>query len=99
MPQVAVFLTDAPSSQINNVSSNGGGSAWEAAAVNLRAAGPDGVRIAVVLLAEAADAYDNDATARATIDNVIGPDGIVVKTASYAAAADPANSFIRLAGW
>ncbi|MGB0849134.1 MAG: vWA domain-containing protein, partial [Thiolinea sp.] len=94
VPQVAVILTDAPNSQINNVADNGGGTAWEAAAANLRAAGPDGVRIAVILLAEAADAYDNDAASRATIDNVVGTDGIVIKTSTYAAAADPANGFI-----
>lgn len=95
VPQVAVFLTDAPSSQINNVSGNGGGTAWEAAAANLRNAGPDGVRIAVVLLAEAADAYDNNAASKATIDSVIGNDGIVIKTSSYALAADPAESYIQ----
>lgn len=95
VPQVAIILTDAPASQINNTSFNGGGFVWEAAAANLRNAGPEGVRIAVVLLAEAADAYDNNAAARATIDDVIGDDGIVVRTSSYAMAADPANGYIE----
>ncbi len=48
----------------------------------------------VVLLAEAADAYNNDATARSHIDYVIGNDGMVVTTSNYAAAADPVNGFI-----
>ncbi len=93
VPQVAVILTDAPDFQINNPG-NGGTTLWEAAAANLRAAGPDGTRIALVLLAEAADAYDNNAAARATIDKVVGSDGIVIKTSTYASAADPVNGFI-----
>lgn len=100
VPQVAVILTDAPSSQINNVSGNGGGSAWEAAAANLRAAGPDGTRIALILIAEAAEAYTPgspgySAASKATIDAVVGANGIVITTDTYAAAADPANTYIN----
>lgn len=94
VPQVAVFLTDAPSYQINNVSSNGGGTAWEAAAANLRAAGPDGVRIVLVLLAEAADAYSNNAASKATIEAVIDSTGFIIQTSDYASVADEANGYI-----
>lgn len=94
VPQVAVILTDAPNTQINNVSGNGGGTAWEAAAANLRAAGPDGTRIVLILLAEAADAYVNDAASKATIDTVIGSAGFLVQTSTYANAADATNGYI-----
>lgn len=97
VPQVAIILTDAPSSQINNVSGNGGGTAWEAAAANLRAAGPDGTRIVVILLAEAADAYDNNTASQATIEAVIGTTGFVIKTSSYANAADATKGYIDMA--
>lgn len=97
VPQVAVILTDAPDYQINNVSGNGGGTAWEAAAANLRAAGPDGTRIVLILLAEAADAYDNNAASKATIDTVVGSTGFLIQTSTYAEAADATNNYIDMA--
>lgn len=95
VPQIAVILTDAPDFQINNVSYNGGGSAWEAAAENLRNAGPDGTRIVLILLAEAAIAYQNNAAARATIESVAGTTGKIIETASYVDAANPTKGFIQ----
>ncbi len=95
VPQVAVFMTDAYDAQINNEGHyNSGGAAWEAAAANLRAAGPDGTRIVLILLAEAVGAYNNNATARGTIDAVVGSDGLLLKTSSYANVADPTKGYI-----
>lgn len=93
VPQVAIILTDAPNFQIENLG-NGGSTAWINAAANLRAAGPDGTRIALVLIAEAADAYTNDPDSRAILDAVVGPQGIVITTDTYSAAADPTTGYI-----
>lgn len=93
VPQVAVILTDAIKEQLDGTIA-GGGEPWVTSAASLRAAGPDGVNIAVVLLDEAATAYDTDPTSKSIVDRVVGPNGIVIKTSSYAAVADKANGYI-----
>ena len=93
VPQVAVILTDASSTQLSNAGS-GGGSNWIAEANTLRNAGPDGTKIVLIIINEAATAYNNDdPNVRSTVDAVVG-DGALFIATTYAEAADPTNDFI-----
>ena len=93
VPQIAVILTDASSTQLSNAG-NGGGSAWTSAAALLRAAGPSGVEVVVMLIDVAATAYNNDAGVRATVNGVAGGSANVFIGATYADISNPANGFI-----
>ncbi|MEM8721275.1 MAG: GEVED domain-containing protein [Cyanobacteria bacterium P01_G01_bin.39] len=92
-PQLAVILTDASNNQLSN-SNSGGGNAWITEADRLRTAGPDGTRIIVIVIEEAAAAYNAGGTARTTIDAVAGTDGLVLVVPTYQEAADPVNGYI-----
>ncbi|NJK71485.1 MAG: hypothetical protein HC932_04535, partial [Thermales bacterium] len=92
VPQVGVLLTDASSSQLTGT---GGGIPWINATNNVRAAGPDGSALVIVVIAEAATAYGNGSgPAGPTIDAAAGPNGLVVSVPTYADASDPTQSYI-----
>lgn len=92
VPQVGVLLTDASQSQLTGT---GGGIPWINAANNVRAAGPDGSALVIVVIAEAATAYGNGSgPAGPTIDAAAGPNGLVVSVPTYADASDPTQSYI-----
>ncbi|MBD3840088.1 MAG: fibro-slime domain-containing protein [Epsilonproteobacteria bacterium] len=73
--QVMVLLTDANSNQILE--------SWVNAANRFRA-NTTNSKIVVVLIAEAATAYKNEPAKKSIVDRVIGSDGLVLVTDSYA---------------
>ena len=91
-PQIAVILTDAFDLQLSEPG-RGGGSNWITEADRLRTAGPDGTRIILIIIEEAADAYNNNADARATIDAVVG-DGQLLVVPTYADAANATKGYV-----
>jgi uncharacterized repeat protein (TIGR01451 family) len=99
VPNVAVILTDAFDTQLTRQGDNKleGGDAWEKAAKSLR---DEGVQLVVMLIDEAADAYDDPTTGAAVVVlNVVGNDkGNIFVGNTYSKIADPSEEFIgRLA--
>ncbi|KIM02465.1 MAG: hypothetical protein KN64_14990 [Sulfurovum sp. AS07-7] len=84
--QVMVLLTDANSNQILE--------SWVDAANRFRA-NTTNSKIVVVLIAEAATAYRNEPAKKSIVDRVIGENGLVIVTDSYANIVDPANNYIK----
>ncbi|TQV64612.1 MAG: VWA domain-containing protein [Sulfurovum sp.] len=84
--QVMVLLTDANSNQILE--------SWVDAANRFRA-NTTNSKIVVVLIAEAATAYNTNSAKKSIVDRVIGENGLVIVTDSYANIVDPANDHIK----
>lgn len=93
-PQIAIILTDAFDLQLSEAG-RGGGSNWITEADRLRTVGPDGTRIVLIVIEEAADAYNNDAAAKATIDSVVGDEGTLLVVPTYSEAADATTGYIE----
>ncbi|MEL6927661.1 MAG: GEVED domain-containing protein [Cyanobacteria bacterium J06600_6] len=96
-PQVAIILTDANSGQITSPS-QGGDFRWESAAFNLKdpVDGP-GASIVLIIIDEAAAAYNAGGAAKTVIDNVVGTNGKLLIVPTYQQAADATEEYISLA--
>ena len=99
IPQIAVLLTDAFDSQLTTAGSGAeagqlGGSDWDTAIANLVVTA-GGTKMVLMLIDEAADAYNNDAATTALIDSfVTNYDVSLFVGDTYAAIADPVNNYI-----
>ncbi|MEM8721274.1 MAG: hypothetical protein AAGE84_18570 [Cyanobacteria bacterium P01_G01_bin.39] len=93
-PQVAIILTDASSSQITNAGS-GGGINWIFAADKLKSNAE--ATIVLIIIDEAADAYNNSITAQQTIDAVVGDNGQLLVVPTYTEAADATQGYVSQA--
>ncbi|MEO1340177.1 MAG: GEVED domain-containing protein, partial [Cyanobacteria bacterium J06635_13] len=92
-PQVAVILTDADSSFINDPA-QGGFTNWINEANQLRS---EGAEIVLILIDEAKTAYDANPISKFIIDNVVGSNGKIITVPNYALAADSTQSYIESA--
>ena len=90
-PQVAVILTDASSNFINNTN-EGGFFAWIAEANLLRSTEAE---IVLILIDEAATAYNSGGFSKFIIDNVVGDNGRVITVPNYADAADSTLGYVN----
>ena len=87
-PSVVVLMTDGRGDQLHNANS----ASFISAADTIRAR--TGSAVIVMLIEEAATAYNNDASVKTTIDSVAGSASNVVVGASYANIANPAQSYV-----
>ncbi|MEL7078980.1 MAG: GEVED domain-containing protein [Cyanobacteria bacterium J06582_2] len=90
-PQVVVMLTDADRMFIEDTS-EGGFFAWIAEANRLRSTGAE---IVLILIDEAAAAYNSPGFARFIIDDVVGANGRVITVPNYADAADSTLGYVN----
>ncbi|MEO1800338.1 MAG: GEVED domain-containing protein [Cyanobacteria bacterium J06629_2] len=90
-PQVVVMLTDADRMFIEDTS-EGGFFAWIAEANQLRSTGAE---IVLILIDEAAAAYNSPGFARFIIDDVVGANGRVITVPNYADAADSTLGYVN----